>query len=136
MQSARFSIAIHILTLLARSEGELTSSEVIAGSININPVLVRKELINLREHHFVGSREGKNGGSYLLKSASEIYLSDVYRAVNQSALLSKSKNKPNPACRVGRQINSHLDRLFADAEKAMITQLEKMSLKRFAAQFH
>ena len=79
MNNTRFSISLHILTLLARAEDELLSSEYIAGSININPVLVRKELINLRNQGLVASREGKNGGSYLNKPARDIYLSDIYR---------------------------------------------------------
>ena len=120
MNNTRFSIALHILTLLARAEAEWLSSEFIAGSININPVLVRKELANLRNHQLVESREGKNGGSCLSRPAREICLSDVYLAVHQQELLAKSKNKPNPHCQVGKQINTHLTRLYNNAEKALL----------------
>jgi Rrf2 family protein len=136
MSNSRFSISLHILTLLAKADHELLPSEYIAGSININPVLVRKELINLRKHNLVASKEGKNGGSYLNKPAGEIYLSEVYRAVKQSDLLSKSKNKPNPHCPVGRQINIHLTNLYNDAEKALLGQLGKVTLKKFTLQFN
>jgi Rrf2 family protein len=135
MSNSRFSVSIHILTLLTKAGGELLSSEYIAGSININPVLVRKELINLRKHNLVASREGKNGGVYLNRPAGEIYLSDIYSAVNQSDLLGKSKNKPNPHCPVGRQINIHLTNLFNDAEKAFLGYLGKVTLKKFTRQF-
>jgi Rrf2 family protein len=136
MHNSRFSVSIHILTLLAKAEGDLLSSELMAGSININPVLIRKELINLRKHHLVASKEGKNGGAYLARLPGDIYLSDVYLAVKQSALLSKSKNKPNPTCKIGRQINTHLRNLYDDAENALISQLEKVTLKKFAHQFN
>lgn len=135
MINSRFAISVHILTLLARTEDELLSSEYIAGSININPVLVRKELINLRNHNLVSSKEGKNGGSYLSKPAAGIKMSDIYQAVNHSSLLGQPKNTPNPYCAVGRNISKHLDVLSKNAENAMIVQLEKVSLKKFILPF-
>ncbi len=135
MNNSRFAISVHILTLLARAEHELLSSEYIAGSININPVLVRKELINLRNHHLVSSKEGKNGGSYLSKGAASIKMSDVYKAVNHSGILGQSKNTPNPYCAVGKNISKHLEELSKNAENALIAQLAKVSLKKFIAPF-
>lgn len=135
MNNARFAISLHILTLLEKSGGELLSSEYIAGSININPVLVRKELSNLRNHGFVQSKEGKNGGSYLAKSAGDISLGDVYIAVRQNNLLGTSKNSPNPQCPVGKQINMHLDELYEGAERALLKELSGKTLAAFSAKF-
>jgi len=135
MNNSSFSISVHILTLLAGAKGELLSSDYMAGSININPVLVRKELINLREHGLVATKEGKNGGTYLNKAAADIYLSDVYEAVKRSSLLGQAKNSPNPNCPVGRQINTHLNNLYSDAEKALVDQLRTVSLEKFANKF-
>ncbi|WP_448698015.1 Rrf2 family transcriptional regulator [Mucilaginibacter sp. AW1-3] len=137
MNNSSFSISVHILTLLAEAKGELLSSDYMAGSININPVLVRKELINLREHGLIATREGKNGGTYLNKAAADIYLSDVYEAVKRSSsLLGQSKNTPNPACPVGRQIGNHLNNLYIDAEKALIDQLRTVTLEKFVQKFN
>jgi Rrf2 family protein len=136
MNNSRFSTSVHILTLLASaSKGEVLTSEYLAGSININPVLVRKELINLRKHGLVESKEGKNGGVYLSKAAGSIYLSDVYRAVQDVPLLGRAKNKPNPACPVGRQIGAHLEHLYAGAEQALVQQLGTTTLQEFVNQF-
>ncbi|GAB3261325.1 Rrf2 family transcriptional regulator [Larkinella harenae] len=135
MNNSRFSIAIHILTLLAVAEEEWVSSEFLAGSININPVLVRKEISNLRKFGLISSKEGKNGGSKLAKPAEQILLSDVYQAVRQSSLLGQNRNSPNPACPVGRQINGHLEHLFQDAENAMIARLHQTTLADFGKQF-
>ena len=135
MINSQFAISVHILTLLARAEGELLSSEYIAGSININAVLVRKELINLRKHNLVSSKEGKNGGSYLSKPAAAIKMSDIYKAVNHSSLLGQSKNAPNPYCAVGKNISKRLDDLSKNAENALIAQLAKVSLKKFIIPF-
>lgn len=135
MNNGRFPISLHILTLLASAEGELLSSDYIAGSININPVLVRKEISNLRNHGLIESKEGKNGGATLAKPAEKIRLSEVYHAVQQASLLGNSKNKPNPDCPVGKQINQHLDRLYEEIEGALLHKLEKMSLADFLRQF-
>ncbi|MBL7878738.1 MAG: Rrf2 family transcriptional regulator, partial [Chryseobacterium gambrini] len=69
MNNTRFATAIHIMTLLTESPQDWLTSEWIAGSININPVIVRKELGVLREAGLITSRQGKEGGSQLAKSA-------------------------------------------------------------------
>ncbi|WP_428330955.1 Rrf2 family transcriptional regulator [Mucilaginibacter sp.] len=133
--NGRFQIAIHILTLLCRADDELLSSDYIAGSININPALVRKEISNLRNHQLIISKEGKNGGYSLGKPASQIRLSAIFKAVKQGAVLGQAKNLPNPECPVGRQINTHLNNLQAEMEAALVTKLGSMTLAGFSKQF-
>lgn len=135
MNNARFPISLHILTLLAKEGGALLSSDYIAGSININPVLVRKEISNLRNHGMVESKEGKNGGATLAKPAATILLSDIYHAVQQTSLLGNSRNHPNPDCEVGKQINQHLDALYKDIEGALLRKLEHITLADFVGKF-
>ncbi|WP_348067372.1 Rrf2 family transcriptional regulator [Dyadobacter sp.] len=135
MNSGRFAISVHILTLLAFADDEWNSSEYLAGSININPVLVRKELSNLRDHGLVISKEGKAGGSRLAKPSGQIFMSEVYEAVKQIDLLGKGINSPNPDCVVGRKINDHLDNLYDDAEKTLLLGLSKTSLADFCLKF-
>ena len=135
MYSSRFSVSLHILTLLAKAGNRLMSSAYIAGSLNINPVLVRKELVNLRRHRLIATKEGKHGGAYLHKPAGNIYLSDVYRAVHQNALGNKLKNKPNPQCPVGSRIEGQLLHLYQNTEKVILGSLAKTTLKKFAGQF-
>lgn len=135
MNNARFAISLHILTLLEKAKGEVISSEYLAGSININPVLVRKELITLKNAGFVDSKEGKNGGSFLAKPADSISLDQVYIAVRQNNLLGTSKNEPNPNCSVGRQINQHLNALYEETENVLLKQLSKKTLADFSREF-
>ncbi|VBQ85369.1 BadM/Rrf2 family transcriptional regulator [Burkholderia pseudomallei] len=42
--SSRFAFAVHVLALLSLQEGVPLSSEVIAGSVNTNPALIRRLL--------------------------------------------------------------------------------------------
>lgn len=135
MNNGRFAIALHILTLLDKAKGELLSSDYLAGSININPVLVRKELSNLRNNGFVQSKEGKSGGSTLALAAQKITLGSVYESVKQVSLLGNQKNTPNPKCPVGKDINKHLDNLYNDTELVLIKQLNQQTLADFSRQF-
>lgn len=135
MNNGRFATALHILTLLEKNKEELLSSGFIAGSINVNPAIVRKEISNLRAHGFIESKEGKGGGYSLAKPASQIRLSDVYKSVNDTPLLGRS-NDPNPDCPVGKQINIHLQDLFNVAEEALLRQLGKATVKDFAKKFN
>lgn len=135
MSNGKFAISVHILTLLASEPGEYCSSEYLSGSININPVLVRKELVNLRNHGLVISKEGKSGGSTLAKPAELIAMADIYEAVREKQFLGKSINDPNPACAIGRQINDHLDDLYLESERALMRSLENMTLAEFLQKF-
>lgn len=136
MNNGRFAIALHILVLLEKASGSLLSSDYLAGSININPVMVRKELISLRNQGFVSSKEGKNGGASLAMAANQITLGAVYESVKQGVLLGHQKNTPNPKCPVGKDINQHLNNLYDDTEKVLISQLNKQTLADFSRQFN
>ncbi|GGI24953.1 Rrf2 family transcriptional regulator [Pedobacter mendelii] len=135
MNNSRFPVSLHILTLLNDAKGKSVSSEYLAGSININPVLVRKEIINLRKYGFVDSKEGKGGGYFLAKNAEDINLREIYKAVRNSNILGQNKNEPNPNCPIGKQINEHLNILYNDAENALIENLSKQTLADFASKF-
>ncbi|GAA3983914.1 Rrf2 family transcriptional regulator [Mucilaginibacter dorajii] len=134
--NGQFQIAVHILTLLNAQPGELLSSEYIAGSININPVLVRKEISNLRKYGLIDSKEGKAGGYSLGMAAKKILMSDVYKAVKVQPALGQAKNKPNPACPVGKQISEHLDELAEEVNSTIINKLKTITLADFGDKFN
>src|ERR1700748_2759067 len=102
--SSRFSIAVHILSLIAVTPTDCTG-DYIAGSVNTNPVIIRRIMGMLKKAGLIDIRPGV-GGASLLKSQEEITLLDVYRAVeviNEGQLFNFHDN-PNPDCLVGRNI--------------------------------
>jgi Rrf2 family protein len=133
--NGRFPIAVHILTLLSKADGELLSSDYIAGSININPALARKEISNLRNHGLIASKEGKSGGYSLAKPANQISLADVYLLVKNQPVLGIAKNTPNPDCPVGKQINKKIDDLYADLDETILKKLGSISIADFSNRF-
>jgi len=135
MISGKFAITIHILTLLTKFPNDYLSSEFIAGSINLNPVLVRKEIANLKANRIVESKEGKNGGTKLSKTASNITLKEIFEITFENIGLGYAKNQPNPDCPVGKKINQNLDALYAEMNQKVCAQLKGISLEDFSTQF-
>jgi len=135
MNNTRFATAIHIMTLLADSPHDWLTSEWMAGSININPVIVRKELSVLREAGLIISRQGKEGGSRLARNAGDITISEIYAAVKNTEVLGKKNLNPNPVCPVGKDINSHLNNLFSETDKLVAEFLGNTTLQAFTDQF-
>lgn len=134
MVKSKFAISVHILTLLSVAEEEWTSSDYIAGSMNANPALVRKELSALREAGLVESKEGKSGGSKLRRPASQIRMAEVFQAVKEDHVFGFSPNLPNPDCPVGKGINDALDELFTEIDQTIYNMLKKMTLAAFSKQ--
>lgn len=135
MISGKFAITIHILTLLSKFPNDFLSSEFIAGSMNLHPVLVRKEIANLKKNNIVESKEGKNGGTRLLKPATTISLDTIFKMTFDTVTLGFSKNEPNPDCPVGKQINKNLENLYENINEKISLQLNGITLEDFSNQF-
>ncbi|MCT3800963.1 transcriptional regulator [Elizabethkingia anophelis] len=133
LNNLRFATAIHILILLEKNPEVWMSSEYIAGSINVNPVVVRKEIKNLKALGYIQSKEGKGGGAKLATDAGKITLAAIYRSVSVDQ---KGKlNSPNPACPVGRQINEHLTDLYEEINRKTEEVLGQYTLENYSKQF-
>lgn len=135
MNNTKFATVIHILTILAKNPDEWISSEWIAGSININPVIVRKELGLLQEKGWVISRKGKEGGSKLNIPSKDIRLADIYQAIKNTDVLGKKNANPNPKCPIGKNINTRLDVLFDETDTSVMASLAGKTLEDFEQEF-
>lgn len=128
--SSRFTIAIHMLACMEAFKGEYkVTSEFLASSININPVIIRRILSQLRDAGIVEVRRG-TGGAAPAKPLQEITLLDVYRAVDcveEKALFHFHEN-PNMSCPVGRNIHNILDDKLLRAQEAMEWELQAVTL--------
>ena len=132
--NSRFAVAVHILTLIAREEGRPVTSEYIAGSVNTNPSLVRRLLSHLTRAGLTTSQMGAGGGALLARPADRITLRDVYRAVDEGEVFGLHRERPNPACPVGRNIQSLLEARFETATRAMEAELERTTIADAAAE--
>lgn len=128
MISSRTAVAVHLLALLALFDEEPLPSEVMASSVNTNPVVVRRVLGVLRRAGLVRSWEGSGGGWELARSPGEITMLDAYRAVEEEHLFSLHKRRPNPDCPVGANIKGVLEGVFGEAETAMDRRLGQVTI--------
>jgi len=133
--SSRFSIAVHILSLLAISPHAHCTSEWIAESVGTNPVIIRRILGQLKKAGLVRVRAG-SGGASLAKALSGIRLLDVYRAADVvgEGELFHIHEEPNPACPVGANIQAVLQLLLAHAQEAMEKVLAEVTMEELVAE--
>lgn len=118
-KNSQFAVGTHILTLLAQTPDQSMTSERIAGSVNTNPVVIRRILGLLSRAGLVSSQPGTGGGWQLRRAPEEITLLAIYRAVDEGRLLALHHRSPNPACLVGRNIQYTLEDIFGEAERAL-----------------
>jgi Rrf2 family protein len=119
---------MHVLAVLAYKEGEPVTSELLACSVNTNPVVIRRLLLILQEAGLVETRKGAGLGSRLSRPAEKIDLAEVYRAVESEDLFVLPAREPNPECPVGHCIQTALETIFASAQRAMEQELARTTL--------
>ena len=128
---SKFTIGVHIVTAIDYfKDMDRVNSEFLAGSIGVNPVIVRTVISQLREAGIVQTQRGSSGAE-LTKQLDEITLYDIYKAVGSVDTgegLFHFHEQPNPDCPVGRNIHKVLDQRLVDAQKAMEKQLKSTTL--------
>ncbi|MFJ8064375.1 Rrf2 family transcriptional regulator [Psychrobacillus sp. NPDC096426] len=127
--SSRFTVAVHILSLVTINQNVLCTSEWIAESVNTNPVVIRRVMGKLKQAGLIDIRRGQ-GGAKLLKPLHEITLLDVYHAVevvDEGELFQMHEN-PNPNCPVGANIQGVLELILFRAQDAMEAVLKEVTM--------
>ncbi len=127
-ESCRFAFAVHILAMLAREPGRGMTSDVLAGSVNTNPVVVRRILSSLRRAGLVCCVKGAGGGATLCRAPESIGLDEIYRAIEPQRSLAGKRHHPNLRCPVGRQIKRVLEDVFSSAQCALEASLAERTL--------
>ncbi len=132
--STRFSMAVHTLSLIEMCPLECTG-DFIAASVNTNPVVIRRIMGMLKKAGLIEVRAGI-GGAYLLKSADDITLLDIYRAVEvtEENRLFGIHDHSSIACPVGRNIEQVLQQELQEAQQAMEQRLASTTLQQLGKQ--
>ena len=128
--SSRFTIAIHIFACIDTFEKEhKLTSEFLAGSVNVNPVVIRRLLQQLKAAGLIHVARG-SGGASSAKPLDSITFLDIYHAVDcvESGELFHFHENPNPACPVGRNIHNVLDEKLYRIQKAMEDEMREITI--------
>lgn len=133
--TSRFTVAVHTLLVINTFQDKVkTTSEFIAGSVNVNPVVIRRTMQSLKAAGMIDVKAG-SGGARLARRPEEITLFDVYSAVDSvEGDLFHFHENPNPACPVGRNIHAVLDVKLQEAQAALENRLKKTTLADLAGQ--
>ncbi len=127
--SSRLPIAVHILLAIVEFEGKVkTTSAFLAGSVNVNPVIIRNTIGQLKAAGLVTVRAGE-GGTSLAKDPEDITLADIFDAVEKDEDLFHFHENPNPACPVGRNVHAVLDGRLSAIQNAMRDQMSSVTLQ-------
>ena len=115
-------------------QGEKTkvTSDFLAGSVGVNPVIIRKTLSQLKKAGLIHVARG-TGGAELAKAADEISLLDIYQAVEclgSTGQLFGFHDNPNPACPIGHNIHNVLDGKLEEIQLAMEKEMAQISLEQ------
>ena len=129
--SSRFTIALHIFACVEVFKDEYRiTSDFLAGSINTNPVIIRKILTKLKNAGLITVARG-TGGIEVKKPLKKITFYDVYVAIEpleDNKLFNFHKN-PNPKCPVGKNIHKLLDSKLETIQKTMEDEMKKYTLE-------
>lgn len=127
--TSRFTVAVHSLLAIDKFNKEYkTTSDFIAKSVNVNPVVIRRIFGLLKDANLIEVKAG-SGGATILKKLCEITLYDIYKAVEslEDGLFHFHEN-PNPNCPVGKNIHKVLDKHLLASQLAMENSLKGVTL--------
>ena len=128
--SSRFTIGVHLLAVIDYlGEDEKVTSNTLASSIGVNPVIVRNVMGSLKEAGIIDISQGKSGIS-LTKNPDQITLYDVYKAVDsvKDEGLFHFHENPNPECPIGRNIHKAMDSKLKRVQRCMEDEMRKITL--------
>lgn len=128
--SSRFTIAIHMMACMEIfKEDYKITSDFLASSIHVNPVIIRRILSQLKDAGLIEVKRG-TGGAAVIKPLNEITFLDVYRAVEciEDNTLFHFHENPDPKCPVGRNIHNLLDDKLHRVQEAMERELKSITM--------
>ena len=129
--SSRFTIAVHVLICIETFKNDYkVTSDFLASSVNVNPVVIRRLLQQLEKAGIITVRRG-SGGADIEKPLNTITLLDVYNAVEcvGGGELFHFHENPNQQCPVGKNIHTILDERLDEIQKAMEKEMQSVSIK-------
>ena len=128
--SSRFTIAVHIFACIDTFQNETKiTSDFLASSVNVNPVIIRKILSQLRNAGLVRVQRGSGGASFA-RDAKEITFLDINNAVEciENGELFHFHENPSQQCPVGRNIHHILDDKLKQVQDALENELNHITL--------
>jgi Rrf2 family protein len=126
--NSRFAVAVHALVALAYLDDLVTSEQLASGTVNTNPVVLRRIMAKLAKAGIVDAHPGKTGGFRLARDPRSIDLGTVWSAIEEGSVFGLHANAPVSSCVVSCAIKPVLSNVFDDVESAMLKRLSGTTL--------
>lgn len=128
LANVQFSVATHIMTVLADRSDARVSTDLLAESVNTTPTFVRKSVSKLAKAGLLKAIRGKHGYCTLAKPASEITLADIYRASLPPPVYSVHHYPVANHCRVSVHIQQIMSDILPRAQASFLRALSHTTL--------
>lgn len=125
--NTQFSIAVHVLAAIAHYETSFTS-ETLAGSVNANPIFVKRILAKLSKAKLVKATVGKAGGYSLIKDPKKISLLDISQAIDPPSVFAIHTYEKKKWCVVSNNIKEVMGDVLSVTQKAFDDELKQTTL--------
>ena len=129
--SSRLTVAVHMLLCVevCKNQRKVTS-DFLASSVNVNPVVIRRILQQLKKAGIVSVVRG-SGGADVARPLEDITLLDLYNAVEcvDGGGLFHFHEDPNQLCPVGRNIHAVLDGRLEEVQTAMEREMSSVTMR-------
>ncbi|MCW2900410.1 MAG: ywnA [Streptosporangiaceae bacterium] len=108
--------------------GAVSTSQQRAGSVNTNPVVIRRLLGQLQKAGLVESHRGAHAGWTLTHELESTTLRDVYDAVEPGPPFGMHRATPDQNCPIGFGIQPAMHTVYDGIERTIGEQLAKSTL--------
>lgn len=129
--SSRLTVAVHVLLCIeVFKDQRKVTSDFLASSVNVNSVVIRRILQQLKKAGIVRVTRG-SGGADTARPLKEITLLDLYHAVEcvDGEGLFHFHEDPNSLCPVGQNIHAVLDGRLEEVQAAMEREMNSVTMQ-------
>jgi Rrf2 family protein len=117
------------MAVLAVERDECCPSSRLAETVNTNPVVIRRLLLELHNAGLIKTRRGPQGGAVLSRSPDRITLLQIQTAVDPHEPFGLHPNPPSSECPVGRRIENVMEYIQRRAARSCAQELRKITLE-------
>lgn len=127
--TGELNVAVHALVYLYH-KNMILASDVLAENVCTNPARIRKILAKMKKAGFVDTKEGINGGYFLIREAGSITLKDVCIAL-ESAIIKTgwSSGDPEMECLVASGMSNVMENIYNKLNEQCLDTLNKITIK-------
>ncbi len=130
-----FGLAVQSLIILSQKDANTPCPSIdLAKYLQSEPSLLRRILAVLAKEGFIGTREGRDGGYHLLKSADSIRLVDIYDVFRAGSKLCFGITETAGTHQFGQCMKDALEDITQEMDNSMREVLVKYTVADIAKQ--